>query len=120
MSLLKTYFLPIFLCSSFSSLFSQKIENPFERFKNASWLKNADIAVAKNSEIYTFDIENTEGVARVAVTKKVDEWVYPAKLGQTFFNRILCYGPYIFLATKESFGQFEDTLSPHPRCYIVY
>jgi hypothetical protein len=88
MSFLKTYFLPIFLSLTFSTLFSQKIENPFERFKNAEWLKNADIAVAKNSEIYTFDIENTEGVARVAVTKKVDEWVFPAKLGQTFFNRI--------------------------------
>ena len=88
MSCLKTLLISLTFFLTFTNSFSQKNENPFERFKNASWLKNADIAVAKNSSVFTFDIENTEGVTRVAVTKKVDEWVFPAKVGQTFFNRI--------------------------------
>jgi hypothetical protein len=67
---------------------SQKNVSPFDIFKNAPWLKDADIAVGKTSEIYTFNIENTEGVSRVAATKSVDEWVYAAKPNLTFFNRI--------------------------------
>lgn len=67
---------------------TQKNATPFDIFKNAPWLKDADIAVAKTSEIYTFNIENTEGVSRVAATKSVDEWVYAAKPNLTFFNRI--------------------------------
>ena len=85
----KTTCLTLFLAACLSTFaWSQKTTNPFDGFKNAAWLKDAEVAVAKTSEIYTFDIENTEGVLRVAATKTVDEWVYAAKPNVTFFNRI--------------------------------
>jgi Transglutaminase-like superfamily len=85
---MKIFFISILLFITSLSIYAQKMESPFERFKSAKWLKDANIAIAKKSVNFSFDIENTEGVARVAVTKKVDEWVFPAKAGQTFFNRI--------------------------------
>ncbi len=85
----KTTFLTWFLTTCLPIFaWTQKTTNPFDTFKNAAWLKDAEVAVAKTSEIYTFDIENTEGVSRVAATKSVDEWVYSAKPNITFFHRI--------------------------------
>lgn len=69
-------------------LFSQKIDNPFDRYKNAAWLKDADMVAAKSTEIYTFSINNTEGVPRVLATKEAEEILFPAKPNQIFQNRI--------------------------------
>jgi Transglutaminase-like superfamily len=88
MSCSKLGFILFFFFTTLSFSFTQKSENPFELYKNAKWLKGHDIAVSKSSEIYTFEIKNTEGVSRVEVTKNVNEWLHPAKVGQTFFNRI--------------------------------
>ncbi len=89
MTSFKTLCLSLFFpILSFGTLFSQKNENPFERYKNASWLKDETIAVAKNTETYTFNVEYTEGVPRVVATKSVDEWLFAAKENQTFQNRI--------------------------------
>ena len=71
-----------------TSAHAQKTTSPFDQFKQATWLKDADIAIAKSTEIYTFSVENTEGSPKVAITKTVDEWVHPAKLNLSFANRI--------------------------------
>lgn len=70
------------------SLFSQKLDNPFEKFKNASWLKDEDVAIAKSTETFNFSIEDTEGGAKVIAKKDVDETLFPSKLNQNYQNRI--------------------------------
>ncbi len=84
----KSCFILVFTCNFIVLSNAQKAVSPFVAFKNAAWLKDADIAVAKNTEIYTFGVENTEGVLRVSATLNVDEWLFPAKQNQTFYNRI--------------------------------
>lgn len=44
----------------------------------------------------------------------------PVGIHETFFDGVLSDRPYIFLTTKETFGQLQDAFAFCPGSYIVY
>jgi hypothetical protein len=78
--------IPTLLAITALPSFAQTMTSPFDTYRKASWLKDADIALSKSSETVSFMLDNTEG--RVSANRKVSEFAHPAKMGQTFFNRI--------------------------------
>ena len=112
----KPCFILIFTCNFIVLSNAQKAVNPFVAFKNANWLKDADIAVAKNTETYTFGVENTEGVSRVSATLNVDEWLFPAKQNQTFYNRIFVNDEVMV----EDFEMSEALVSDHKALILQF
>ena len=38
---------------------------------------------------------------------------------ETFFNSVFRYGPYIFFASEETFGKFQEALALSPGGYVI-
>ncbi len=85
-TILSTLAITILLAATVLPVFSQTMISPFDTYRKAAWLKDADIALSKSSETVSFMIDNTEG--KVSANRKVSEYAHPSKMGQTFFNRI--------------------------------
>jgi hypothetical protein len=76
-TIISTLALPTLLATTALPVFAQTMTSPFDTYRKAAWLKDADIALSKSSETVSFLLENTEGVGRVAANRKVSEFAHP-------------------------------------------